>query len=495
MIKTQYPGHHNSRPFAFTLVCLKWLLTSAIAIFSSACITTASLQEAAGEPAKINVRLLDLDSDISVICSEESPQHNETILSADQSWNNCHRNVIYVNPGPGQFHILTTEPQEVEPLFLNKESDERDLWLHVPDEQCALVLMMGTVENTGFTGLSLSTREKVIKRIGMYFQDDKPGKGSFWFYSVTAAPLADAILIVVGTPFFGAMAVNSATEKPFSDPVTVSFDFPDGTRRQTSLTYAEAEDKLRRNFPRLFSPLYKEWDDIRFWTRAALLDLHLDYREVAASNNKEVSLVQVNQYSGNWQYDPRDGRDLQHNISEPLLDTRYIRYQCSSCEVVPLVGIVNKPTPVPQPPAEDNEHRLLQESADKGNAYSQWHLYLDEGKRKEDWPWLCKAADQRHGDAMVETGNIFWHGRDGIVQDRELGYCWYKAAAEAGHRSADADVMAAEWILSDKELENATKRCFDGKLPSCKELLLPSFPKVNSSDQSLPENQDDAVNE
>lgn len=65
----------------------------------------------------------------------------------------------------------------------------------MPDESCALVLMIGAVEDTGFVGLSLSTPEGPVTRVGMYFQDDKPGKGAFWFYSLVGGPVADAVLV------------------------------------------------------------------------------------------------------------------------------------------------------------------------------------------------------------------------------------------------------------------------------------------------------------
>jgi hypothetical protein len=484
------PSLSRSAIHGISFDCLKAALIGAMIILTSACITTASLQEAAGEAATINVRLLGPDSDSPMIFIEESPQHNETILAVYDAGNKCQRFNVYVNPLPGSPNILTAEPLWVKPLSLDRESDERALWSSIQEDNCAMILMIGAVEETGFAGLSLSSSDGVIKRVGMYFQDDKPGKGAFWFYSVSAAPLADAILIVVGSPFFGAMAVDSATAKPFSDPVTVSFDFPDGTRRQTSLDYTEAEDMLRRNFPHLFSPLYKEWNDIRFWTRAALVDLRLDYREVTSSKNGNVKLAQVNQYQGRWRYDPRDGRKLKENISEPLLDTRYIRYKCSSCEAVPLIGIVREPPPPPQPPEEDEAHRLLLESAEKGNPVSQWALYADEGKRMEDWRWLCMAADQKHGKAMVETGNILWEGRDGVTQDREMAYCWYRFATESGNKDADSDVMAAEWILSDAEIESALTRCAEDNLPACEEILLSVPTQHKDTGQTLPDSQE-----
>jgi len=71
-----------------------------------------------------------------------------------------------------------------------------------------------------------------------------------------------------------------------------------------------------------------------------------------------------------------------------------------------------------------------------------------------------------------------------------MAYCWYRAAAEAGHKYADSDVMAAEWILSDTEIETALKRCADDKLPSCKEILLSGQTQHRGTGQILPDSQE-----
>jgi hypothetical protein len=431
MIMTRYPPHPNSRLVAGISKGFAWVVIGIIVILSIGCFTTASLQEATGEKARIHVRLLKVDSSLPVVYSEETPQRNETGIFVGQFIAGCHTYTIYANPSPESTNVLTTESVEIYPLILDDESDEHGLWSLVPDNRCALLLMVGEVQETGFAGFSLSTRDKVLKRVGIYLQKDKPGKSIFWLFSIYPAPFYDAVLLVVGTPLFGAMAIDSASHKAFPDPVTVSFDFPDGTRSQTSITYKEAETTLRRNFPALFSPLLNEWNDIRFWTRAALLKLRLDYREVT-SDKGNINLAQISQYQGLWRYDPRDGRGLETDIREPLQDTRYIRYNCNSCKELPLTGIVNKQPPVPRPPGGDTGYQSLLQSAENGDPASQWHLYFDNGRRKEDWPWLCKAVDQEYGDAMVEIGEILWHGRDGIVQNRELAYCWYKAAFASG---------------------------------------------------------------
>ena len=449
------------------------LLICAATCLTSACITTASIQEATGETARLHIRLLRLDTGLPVVGFEETPQHNETILAVEQVVEGCDGYSIFVNPSPLSPNRLTFEPLEIDPIFLDREADEHELWRSVSGEQCALVLMIGAVEDTGFVGLSLSTREGPVKRVGMYFQDDKPGKGAFWFYSLIGGPVADAVLVVVGGPVFGAMAIDSAIDEPFSDPVTVSFDFPDGNRRQVSLSYEYADDVLRRNFPHLFSPVYKEWEDIRFWTRAALLKLRLDAREVVSNRGGKVTLGQVGQYEGNWRFDPRDGRGLQENISVPLQDTRYIRYKCSSCTAVPLVGVVREPTPVPPPVAMEDKMQRLRKEAENGYPLSQWRLYEEGGKRRDDWPWLCKAADQEYSKALLEIGDILWSGRDGVDPDRELAYCWYRSAVSAGNKTAEGDVLAAEWMLPEKEIESAMQRCEEIELSGCDEILFP----------------------
>jgi TPR repeat protein len=108
----------------------------------------------------------------------------------------------------------------------------------------------------------------------------------------------------------------------------------------------------------------------------------------------------------------------------------------------------------------------------------------------EDWRWLCMAADQKHGKAMVETGNILWEGRDGVTQDREMAYCWYRSATESGNKDADSDVMAAEWILSDAEIESALTRCAEDNLPACEEILLSVPTQHKDTGQTLPDSQE-----
>ena len=109
----------------------------------------ASIQEATGETARLHIRLLRLDTGLPVVGFEETPQHNETILAVEQVVEGCDGYSIFVNPSPLSPNRLTFEPLEIDPIFLDREADEHELWRSVSGEQCAPV---------SYTHLTLPTK-------------------------------------------------------------------------------------------------------------------------------------------------------------------------------------------------------------------------------------------------------------------------------------------------------------------------------------------------
>ena len=109
--------------------------------------------------------------------------------------------------------------------------------------------------------------------------------------------------------------------------------------------------------------------------------------------------------------------------------------------------------------------------AEEGSAEAQFQMYM-RANTSDPLVWLCRAADQEYGEAMVEVGNILWEGRGGIARDRELARCWYKAAVDAGHGDAKSELMAAEWMLSGDQAASTDDRCTGVNPPSCEKTLL-----------------------
>jgi hypothetical protein len=140
--------------------------------------------------------------------------------------------------------------------------------------------------------------------------------------------VADIIL----TPLLGVAYVAAKTWPDGEDPAdatVVSFDFPDGARREVSLVYSEAkqllEDRLgNSDFGRWADT--EPWNFTRFWTTAALLRLEMDFRLTVDKEGQHPVLFHAGGWSGPWRFGLRYGQGEMSDLSQPIGETRYIRF-------------------------------------------------------------------------------------------------------------------------------------------------------------------------
>jgi len=80
----------------------------------------------------------------------------------------------------------------------------------------------------------------------------------------------------------------------------------------------------------------------------------------------------------------------------------------------------------------------LREKADAGDAEAQLQLYWNtvSNDAREARKWLCRAADQRHPEALYRMGLLYRYGNEGMPQNLGQAYLWYSLAANAGSVNA-----------------------------------------------------------
>ena len=147
---------------------------------------------------------------------------------------------VYINPRPANTTELTKKPTDIDPINIATESDELALWNYIDDQQCAVMVFVGRIEKIDFEGVSISVPNAIIRRYSDSLPKDVPADSRYWF-GLTVAPLADALIPV------GMMenALISPAICPSPNTITVTFDFPDGTRKETALTKDEAATLLQ----------------------------------------------------------------------------------------------------------------------------------------------------------------------------------------------------------------------------------------------------------
>ena len=233
----------------------------------------------------------------------EWPQNSATRMTLDSAPTDCERWAVYVNPQDNQLNRLSSAGTVVAPLTLQNGSAELANWSRLPADRCTVQVIAGYLIDEAFMGLSFSTRDGVFRREAVKLPREKSGGWKLH-------------------------ALDGIVERLQQDypaewldrVITVSFDFPGGHREETDLTLWQAAELLDGPFYRDAAfQIEQPWRYVRFWTRAALEKLKLDFRE------QEGALVSVGQARGKWQVDPRDGRSAGAELFYPLLDARYLR--------------------------------------------------------------------------------------------------------------------------------------------------------------------------
>jgi hypothetical protein len=208
-----------------------------------------------------------------------------------------------------------------------------ELWSLLPEDPCAIIFSVGTHVGDGFSGLSAATREGEFARFEFPMPEDTPTDKSALALAAFAAPLDVYLtpLLVVGIPLAFAAGALFPGDAPAAEPTVVSFDFPDGSRKEVSLTYQRAMQLYAERLPgsrfgrRAANP---GWNVPGFWTIAALLALETSFRVTRqkTESGESSTLADVGDSSGDWRFNLRDGNGERCDLNLPIQQSRYIRF-------------------------------------------------------------------------------------------------------------------------------------------------------------------------
>ena len=311
---------------------------------------------------------------------------------------------VYINPSPGNATELTKKPKDINPINIATESDELALWNYIDDQKCAVMVIVGRIEDVDFEGVSISVPNAIIRRYSDSFPKDVPADSRYWF-GLTVAPLADvgiAIGIMEGQLIWPVTC-------PWPDTITVTFEFPDGTRRETVLTKGEGEILLQHvsTLSLIYCPRSAYVD---FWTRAALVKLKMEFH-IQDNVLKSIDGVSahwthnVDGYCGPGMWAPSCPQD--HLPTELLGDTFEISWRSvaadSDCTSV----------------VADSESTL---------------------SLKKEIGIYCPNADLGHADAQKHIGDLYYLGTYEVEKDIIRAYVWYSLAAQNGEAAAKETV-------------------------------------------------------
>lgn len=271
--------------------CLLFIFLSLAGCASSHLVKQATV----GEPAVLVFQVLfdDLPRPMIIWMSDEgtlTPQPVVVSLRLDSELT-CESAVIYVNPIDSEVKPLNRGSQKIDPILLESAVGEMNLWKNIEQQDCTVVLAVGTIRAENFTGVSASTAQGVFTRYPFNFHKDKPAKPSY----MAAVPFVIFVETatygagVFFTPLFIAKYYGVA-----QDILNISFIFPDGSRKDTTITKSECDHLLAHA-----SAIYGSCnaDGINDWTRAALIKLRLGFKE----NSSRLQIIDG--FKGSWRHD------------------------------------------------------------------------------------------------------------------------------------------------------------------------------------------------
>jgi hypothetical protein len=312
-------SYHRLRLFV-AFICL---------LCTPGCATRYAIEEATGERALYEFKLVNADAHAPMVYWRESPRHIETALNLALQLEGCQEIRAFVNRFPEEPIELSLNPVAIAPIEIRSRADEAKYFQRLPTARCAVLVTLGVIQEELFTGLSFSTASGVILRHRTVIQGSLKGRGSMW----AMAPLA-ALFDLTKTPVYvmGGSIGGSADEP--TQPVTVIFEFPEGRREQTELTHDEAEALLRKYYPMTLSTPMFPFKRARAWARAALAKLNMEFSEKAfgdASQDEWVpqglELKMINGYWGEWEFSVETYTDTYTNLIYGIGNASLIRFR------------------------------------------------------------------------------------------------------------------------------------------------------------------------
>jgi len=296
------------------------------------CATRMSIEEASGESAKLEFRVIDSQMPSPMIHWKESPWHIETALILKPSLHDCKQVQIYASRSPGYPIELSSKPVDVRPIQLVSQTEELSLWKNIMETRCALLVTVGHVEDDDFTGVSISRPNEIIRRHDMGLQDDLAAKHRWWGM-VPVAVLFD----VTHIPLYYAVGLIGSTADDPVEPVTVIFQFPDGSRKSTTLYFDEVKKLLKDTYPTVLSGLPFPLKRVRTWTRAAMVKLRIEFTEEADGElvhdewiPNSLRLKMVDGKVGNWVYRLDTASETSNDLTIGMGDSSSIKFELLS---------------------------------------------------------------------------------------------------------------------------------------------------------------------
>jgi hypothetical protein len=295
------------------------------------CATRLSMEEAVGESAKLEFRVIDARMPAPQLYWKESPWHIETLLRPEPPLPDCTQVHVYANRSPEAPVLLSDRTTDVQPVPFGTTAEELAAWELVPERECTLLVSVGTIVQDDFTGVSISIPGKVFRRHSMALQGDVDAKHRWW----GMVPVA-AVLDVTHIPLYYAAGLIGQTSANPVEPVTVIFQFPDGSRKSANLDYREVNRLLKATYPAVLSlPFSRKL--VRTWTRAALCKLGLEFTEEAGGKRvhdewlpDSLRLKMVDGYVGNWIYRLDTATESSNDVAKGMGDSSSIRFELAS---------------------------------------------------------------------------------------------------------------------------------------------------------------------
>lgn len=336
---------HAATTLPLRRVIISAFLGVAIVFSLSGCVSARLANKAVGQAASMRFRVLDSAMPRVLVFWREEPVFTETMLALEPSLPGCREIKVFANPTAKSSKPLSAIPTPVEAIHLDKGIQEAAMWRHIPAVDCAILLTVGTIAEDGFVGVSATTRQGALRRIEMPLPGDRPAQPGLLlalpFVLAIGEPLAlgfSAALVAIAaavSPFLGIAYLLEAAEEPSRKSITVSFDFPDGSRREAVIGHAEATRILEKYFPdgleseTIGAESADTREFVRFWTRAALMKLTLEFREEGSGepDASDFRLTYVGGHWGKWMFDPRDGRGAMANLTTLLKNAPYLRFR------------------------------------------------------------------------------------------------------------------------------------------------------------------------
>jgi hypothetical protein len=315
-----------------SLVCMavRHQLIALLVLFITGCATRMSMEEAVGESAKLEFRVIDARMPAPQLYWKESPWHIETLLRPEPTLPGCTQLRIYANRSPETPVLLSDRATAVQPVKFSTTAAELAAWERIPHRQCALLLSVGTIVQEDFTGVSISIPGKVFRRHSMALQGDVDAKHRWW----GMLPVA-AFFDVTHIPLYYAVGLIGQTSANPVEPVTVIFQFPDGSRSSANLDYEEAKRLLKTTYPEVLSLPFSR-KRVRTWTRAALCKLGLEFTEEAGGElvhdewlPDSLRLKMVDGHVGNWIYRLDTATQGSNDVAIGMGDASSIRFELS----------------------------------------------------------------------------------------------------------------------------------------------------------------------